>query len=575
MAKIPTYQAPTVQSNTGPVGERIQTFPVSEVGASIAGAGESFMRLGVEALRKENAVRVDSELASFNDYGNEALSNPTKGAFAKQGKYAVGIASTTSEELRKQMEAQAHGLANDAQRREFRARAAPLLSQWHGQLNRHEYQEADHLDQETTKAGIDSFQQGASNHYNDPDALMTDVAYSESILERRGERAGWSPEILSSAKQAARSGIYVSALDQFRDNESTAAHAYFEAHKDEIDPKNRARLAHNFEIAGDTEMAESLAAKAFQTGSLTAGNDEIQDTKDVPQTIKNAAKTSLEEKFNDQAKQAAIADQSLKTQADPYFKQGGFQVSAIPSKIRGSMSSDLYLAYERVQNQRLQEIRTARRFTIDDADPVDLAAYYDAMDQPDEVLSNYDFFKSFAGKVPPALIAQGQSANVAASRRIVAFRQGQDQELAKHRDDDIRKSAFLSMAIESKMLSTDDEIATKDQKASYVKTTAQAAALVSSEEAAKKRRLTDPEIRDLTKHLFMKGRLSKNWASDPETFVGESFGDPNFYLKEPGDLAMTDVERGQVIDALKAKGIEPTDDAIRDLFIRTKARLAQ
>jgi soluble lytic murein transglycosylase len=248
MAGVPTYDnfqaTPNVPQaapqqiglrpwEAGQSGEEMQRF-----GQGVSALGDTAGKVAVDIQDQANQLRVEDAMNQARQHALDLTYNPQTGYASLKGKDALerpdgqALADEYGSKLRDGMADISGTLSNPQQQRMFALRSGELLSQFHGDVEKHMMEQfhnyhADVLDGSTKLA-----QQEAELNWNNPDKVNQAVQTVKANIAGMQPLSGQSADTIVALQNEAASGIHATVVKSAIENNNVDyANRYFNANK--------------------------------------------------------------------------------------------------------------------------------------------------------------------------------------------------------------------------------------------------------------------------------------------------------------------------------------------------------
>lgn len=379
------------------------------------------------------------------------------------------------------------GMANPRQQRYFKKRADVARLRYKQDILRHVSNETETYKDETAGASLKTSRRDAMMRWNDPVAVKTNIARSDGIINEMAKRKGWNKKVTDQAKLEARSAIHIGVIQQAINNQSPLkAREWFDANKKDIDPDKYDDIERLIKGADLTKLVQDVTDDAMNRGlELTDAMAEVKKKYDGIEREKIVA--GLKAAYGEE--QAAADDRAWEIYAETkdldqvklepglWGKMSGRTKELLTTKVNAAKKGDMKT--DRKQYAYLRNLYINKPAIFMDPEKTPLDRFTLSM-------SDYQEFVDLqAGQTN---LGDAQSKAKIISSTIAAL--GHDpKDLTKDgaTGDNVRE-------IESRL---NDEIR--------------------REAEVKKRKLTDNEIRDISKRMQIQVTREKIWGWVPFT----------------------------------------------------------
>ncbi len=257
---------PTISTGLRPLSapqrDSVNPNPFGQLGGALQQAGGDLAALVVQERRKADETRVTAVESRLSSFITEALSDPERGAFAKQGKNAIGVSDAILSVFDREAGASTKDLTA-YQRQLVQPRLAALRDSLNGSLQRHELRERAVYDLDVAKTAITSAITRGMVDPNNVQALGKAEADVMVGVERLGTLQGHAPEVVAANRDKAVSSLYAGAVQRLlASDQVTAADQLFRAKRGAIAPDDAVQLEQALGQQTDLMRAQTVADTA-------------------------------------------------------------------------------------------------------------------------------------------------------------------------------------------------------------------------------------------------------------------------------------------------------------------------
>lgn len=565
MPTVPVLRAPTVQEQAGP-SARIQ--PAADLEAF--GGGQS--REGVtraadralgdvgkffaaEKLKADSLAYQDARnqaKKAYNDllYGNKEIGEA--GAFSKKGKDALGLNEEYIQKYRESTDQIYDGLSNQTQKQAFDRARQEIGIELDETLQKYSFKERASYDDEVTQASIkNSFDDAVTNYLN-PERVQQAIDEQHAVLIDNAKRNGVSPEKLSldmaDNESKTRTGVVTRMLNS---NQDIAAQEYFNQHKDRFTGQDSAALEKALEVGSllgksqrnvDAMLGKKLTeSQAIKEAAKIEDPKERQATEDRISSYfnrQNAAEKATQEALFENA--AKIAEQTLDYDQIP--KDSLAKMSASQRAALKKLASGDEIRTDQATWAMLYEMGSVPA-TRDKFLKTDLYQYKTKLSPAD--FQELQKFKHGLRKEDPSALEQAATTgerNQVINQTLAAF---DIDPTPKPGSSDAERVAQFNRRV-------DDEIRRQFQGTG--------------------KKPTKKDIQSIVDVLMTPTGKSTGWFG---------FGTKERLFEKKADESVSigyedipDGEKSKIQDALKRRGVQPTNDKILQMYI-AKVRSTQ
>ena len=332
MPKVPTYEAGQVRTRGVGQNQLSTNAPIDAFGGGAAVAGQAKAldnvlgtankmvveyqdranKLRTEEAENEAATKMSSLFSGSEEDGEE-------GAISKKGKDAIGVAGEYLPKFDQSVKEIASGLSNEVQREAFLRKAQGRRAIFAEQLNRHETAEVEKYEDQTTQAGIAISQDEAIKNYADPVMVGAALTRQRELIQDFAKAKGFSPEqtqaALTKSLSTTHSMIITQMLDSGTSGDTAKAKAYMDVMKGEMTGEDYTKISKAVD-AGDLraesmKTADAIMGKGLSQSQALAETKKIEDPKLREETTRRvrddyAAKTQAEQADKNQVYQSSF-----------------------------------------------------------------------------------------------------------------------------------------------------------------------------------------------------------------------------------------------------------------------------
>jgi hypothetical protein len=260
MARIPRLNNQSrVQVQAAPGVTSSGNLPQSAFGADVSGAAEGIANIAMQYKNRMDTARVMEADSSLTEFENTALYDPENGALNLTGKNAFGAPDKVMADFDRTASDIRHGL-NGSQQVAFDKMTAQRRQQIQKTMNRHVANQAQAYEQEQLTSLIAGSQITASNYYNDPGRIQTELQRQTAALMASAQDNGWSPEKTQLAIREARANTHGAVLNRLAATDTNQAMTYYAKHANEMTPAVQAKYDAGIKVMRDRQTAESVVA---------------------------------------------------------------------------------------------------------------------------------------------------------------------------------------------------------------------------------------------------------------------------------------------------------------------------
>lgn len=326
MARVPTYDSPQVQQQSG---RPIQISGVAPDSSPIADGVKSFERgaqmLADKQREETNAAVLQGAATALGEYQNNDLFNPENGVYATKGGAAIGISQTRLEAFDKHAVDIRNGLNTDEQRRKWDAYYSGQRRSYSGDLQKYEFKEIDQFKSDQAKGFLTTASQSAVLNYQNPEQINRSLAQIDAVLSSEGMRNGIAPELLEAQKLKVKSSIYADVLQRQATDDPFVAQKRLKEYQGSMSADDLVRVGGMIENKVDRlqQKAEMAQLRAEAKAERTLGKIDAQISSGIPATPEmwkawgNSVRgTPAQEEFNQRVNQEVETQKVLRLPID-------------------------------------------------------------------------------------------------------------------------------------------------------------------------------------------------------------------------------------------------------------------
>lgn len=558
MPQVPagTSEQQIVRRQGGPTARVSSNAPIEAFGggASTAAVGRAATQLGEQALNiaREEKQKAD-DVATTEAYTktvqlrNKLMYDPQQGAMNRKGKDAFGVGEEYGTQFQQAADEIESSLTNDEQRAMYKRIREQELRDLEGNLTRHTFQQAQAYEEETTQASLLTQREDAVMNYQDPAKVQQSLAMQKNLIMAQAQRNGASPEVIEARMKDAESKTHEAVINRMLANgQDMAASEYYKNVKPAMLGSDATQLERALEegsLRGQSQRnAIAITTKNGDLSSALAAVDKIKDQK-----LQDATRERVKQRFSER-------EQAINYASEQAFR-GAYSIAEktrrkddIPPDVWASMSPsqkssiDAYLAKDTIQTDwnDYYNLKTMASSTTlrDKFLTTDLLQYRHKLGDTE--------FKE--------LVNAQAEAKKGDTKALDGFRNDQqivNDSLAEAGIDPTPKSGSKdSKTVNQFRRRVDEEVAKRQQ--------------------ATGQKVSNEEMQGIVDGLMIKGITERGffWDTEKHFFEIEKGVDKQFDFDVK---AVPPAERQKIESALKAKGIEVTDDKVVGLYRRKLA----
>jgi len=305
--QVQTAAAPNVQL-------QYQSFnPGAGLAKGLQSVAQVAQQIGEKEKQDADRLMIQEAINEI-DMFEQSLYDPKSGIFTRKGRDALKLQDEVGESYQKLTGGIYSRLNNDQQRMAFNELKQARQNQIIGAVQKYELREYERYADETDFATVALSQQLASEHFDDPQRIDSEVQKVVLTTLSAAQRKGWGAERTQLEMRQQVSALHVGVLTRMVEASPVAAKAYYEANKDEIFGSDEARAINIFDTKAKVYEAEQYA------DTIISGNSEqklsvwleasagIEDPE-----VKRETRNILKARFNDiKVAQDELAEEAFK-----------------------------------------------------------------------------------------------------------------------------------------------------------------------------------------------------------------------------------------------------------------------
>lgn len=359
MPRLPTYDGPSVQSGQldGPRQSSVVSPALLNAGnEGLANIGQGLQRFGSELAQREvekQKVRdmdmVNRAELAYASQEQDFLASLNK----RQGINAWGATKDTEAWAKERFAEHSKLLENDTQRKAFEARFGEramrvrgIAIEWEEKQNK-----ASYLDSRQAQLG-----QAISEAAADLKQVPQSRAKIDAVIGDLATAQGWDADTIKAERKKFTTSLHEQVIQGL---DPSAAPAYFEQHKDEIDGTKWDSIRKGYQAEERVKTTQTQGD--FYEGKLRDGSMSLQQALDeIGQKFEGEQEKELKLELKQRvADSDAAREKGQRAAADQAWKifESTRRLSAIPPKLREQMDGKDYLALES-EARRLAESGT-------------------------------------------------------------------------------------------------------------------------------------------------------------------------------------------------------------------------
>jgi hypothetical protein len=293
VARVPVYNSPQVDPNTLPQTQfqGATATPVQDVaGQQARQMGQAMQQFGGQAahiavdmqqqanqLRVTDATNKAKEAALAAAYDKDVGFTNLKGIHALERPDGKPLAEEYAENLKKQMDAIAAGLGNDAQRLAFSQNADDILMSLRGQATQHEAQEYKTYALSVAEGVQSTAMRDIGLNWNNPGAISSAVERIKAETYRQAQLLGKSAEWQEAQARKLTSGAHRLALvTALENNDAGYADAYLKKFASQMDADDILTVRGHITKEVDLQVAGSVAGGVLEKNAPRINTSEAE-----------------------------------------------------------------------------------------------------------------------------------------------------------------------------------------------------------------------------------------------------------------------------------------------------------
>lgn len=269
MPRVPRY-TPQERLRPLPSVDVVPRITVPQTGEAIERMGKQLM--GAGSIIAENAMRLQDRLdraavrdaqAKFLEAKRNLLLGEN-GLFMRQGQNALKVYEEGTQGLAQIINDISGSLQNDRQRELFRQMTLDDIDAVSTQLARYQAEQTRKYEAQTQDALIEQLRNDAITNYRDPNAYNVNMAKLENTVYEAILSQGMPEDVAKNKVLAFKTDIHANVLDRFLANDDVdGAKAWYEAHKEEINPSLYDEIEEKIDKAGKTVWRQTVGDQIF------------------------------------------------------------------------------------------------------------------------------------------------------------------------------------------------------------------------------------------------------------------------------------------------------------------------
>lgn len=318
-----------------------------QVAGEARGLGNDVRALALQARDKADALRLSEQRRALNDWEQSNLYDPNNGAFAKVGKDAIGIQSSTLTSFDKFAQEQGKALSNERQKQMYQDMVDARRAHMGQTLGGHELQQGKVFEHDELNAGIESAKSRASN---DPSTAPLELNIIKDNVDQKAKSFGWGDKEKAAELAKHQSDLHLGILSKMvASGNDLQAKDYYTANEKAFWGNDAPRAAGLVKRSSTLGEAQRIEDAVFNTtyDEKKDVNGEIQEItpRYAPTTQKDAMDRVLELTKNSDPEVRKTAEQLVlnryhrNVQAQKEEQENTFQAVAAEVRKSGKLPS--------------------------------------------------------------------------------------------------------------------------------------------------------------------------------------------------------------------------------------------
>jgi len=535
---MPTVQ--TLKSSVRPTAIQDNTVNVNvseeQFGAPIARGVESLANNVIKMQAEDDANAATETFNQASEDARKYLYEGDDAAFSRQGKTATGLHDTSKEFFGETYNSYSANLANDNQRKAFKAMWDRRTNTNLDNLARHESKERKAYFEQTQQASLVGAANNAYNNFDKPDEIQNSLIEAETII--RSNPMGSSEEVVLQKMKTARSEIHKSVIDRMMLDDPDGARKYYADNKKQVDGVHHKEIESSLKGNKQKKQAQENADKINMNDKLSD-----QEKRAAAKKEKNPEVRALTEGLVNQDIQRRKSDEAeFDKQASEFFWTGFLKdpdINAIPENLPASTKlAAIKFATNPTRKTELKRWNEINQIAINNPDEfLKMDLYKDVLNLDESDFQEFGKLQRSLQKGDTTRLTHVQSITSKATKALKNI---------NYKVDSDNGQLF--------MRKFQDE--------------------VSRLESEEKRKIKPDEVDAVIDRLLIKGEIEDG------TILGINFNDPDKFLFEVeegekfliNNVYVPDDDREKIIRAYRSRGISPTEEQITDLYNKKAKR---
>lgn len=526
----------------------IQGRQLQDVGSAVQRAGDP---LAVAAQRMQERQDDEQTRRAYLDFDRQTreLLYGEAGIYNRRGANAQGASVDAFKKLGEFEKKVSSGLATPRQRGMFEQRVGGIKAGHLDSIARHESNEFRTVEEETTKAVLQSSIEGATGAYANPNLRERYRMQGELEMENLAQKHGWVPELLDLKKIEYTTGLHKAVIERMLVNDPTGARAYYQANQAEINGGTQTGLEGALKEGATREAAYGEVSRILST--TTGYSAQLAEARAIPdKTLADNVVARVKERHAEDQQALAAGERAAKDTAWKIVMQTG-KLDAVPAHVISQLDGYTVNAMQGFLDKRGQidtdpgTYAELSRLSIDDKKA------FAALNMQDYVT-----------KLAPTEWKQVQGWQRSAAAALAG-----DAKATSAATKEATVQQQITAALDSSgVIGTSDKV--KQQRGLFMQ---KARSELDQAEAAKGRPLTIDEVDQHLGRLLLQGNREK-LGPDASARAFEVLGTPQeakFYV--PYD-DVPEADRQAITQKLQARGRKVTPDDIAKTYTQAKLR---
>lgn len=277
MPRVPTYDGTQVGQNTLPQTQlRAPNTPdvagqqTQQMGQALNQAGQGLGKVAMNMQQQANELRVNDALNRAKEetlrltFDKDAGYSNLRGINALERPDGKPLTDEYSEALQKQLSALSNGLGNEAQRAAFNANAANILTNFRGDIVRHESKEFETYALSVSEGVQSTALREIGLNWNNPENIDKAVNRIKAETYRQGQLLGKSAEWQESRARELTSKAHLTAIGAALDNNDVLyADGYLKKYSEQMEGDDLLRVRGLITKETDMRVGSQIGQQTF------------------------------------------------------------------------------------------------------------------------------------------------------------------------------------------------------------------------------------------------------------------------------------------------------------------------